>query len=325
MGLFHQQFSSVITESIVAPRLIDNVSKRYSIDRADALDIITLFNTQKAKLSNRDILSYQTIDELRSSIDEAAARKSRSNIKLSGSIKVYEDDQIIVVAPLTPNTCQLYGRNTKWCIAGKSTYAFYTYTLLLDVDIYMIIEKTTDKKVSVTYARNDRLMSSDVEFDEDEQRLADLLETEKLNGVVVWSDTDKVLKAFPGSNSNIGFFARGREAVAAGGIDIPIQRWIQVSKAIIHTQIPARDYLANISLGSPDVFAIYYLTIFNKITPTAKQSISVLESDEMPTYEKRIFATHIIIKRAAGEVPSKLLFKYASTNIKHRYDPATEK
>lgn len=90
-------------------------------------------------IDNKDLQGYKSFSQLSSSVkmadEKLALKELEKQIK-----KIYEDDDWLILIPLTYESSKKYGYNTKWCTASDSTseqYKSYTRDGLL---IY-IIEK----------------------------------------------------------------------------------------------------------------------------------------------------------------------------------------
>lgn len=84
----------------------------------EILDLVKNFHQNLSRIKNKDINSY-TFKELGVVVDEAVrkayAKKAKKNV-----IKVFENDDILVLAPLSVEASCKYGAGTKWCIAATN-------------------------------------------------------------------------------------------------------------------------------------------------------------------------------------------------------------
>lgn len=129
--------------------------KLYSNDNLDLYELdkvekyISLFDklSKSEKLSNRDINSYKSLDDVYNVIsDYLDTNKPISKgdeirkIK-SGSKKIYADDKFLVIQPLTKRASCYYGKSTKWCTSGDyKDNKFDEYTS--EGPLYVVIDKT---------------------------------------------------------------------------------------------------------------------------------------------------------------------------------------
>lgn len=112
-------------------------------------DIIELFDklANKGLLANADIYSYITLDDLKNTLSKITDTKTKSEEKKDikkGANELYNKDNIIIYNIITPEASDLYGKNTKWCIAGKdSLFGLYNK---IGVNFYFIINNTYNRE-----------------------------------------------------------------------------------------------------------------------------------------------------------------------------------
>lgn len=71
------------------------------------------------RIENKDINSYKTIDELLRAVETARSVETKNDIRKKQTRKIYEDDEVVIVKPLTVKSSALYGSETKWCVASN--------------------------------------------------------------------------------------------------------------------------------------------------------------------------------------------------------------
>lgn len=121
-------------------------------DLYKATEDLTLFHKYKAKLQQKDISQYGSLDQLFNAVEPfrdntQAASKSEEirNIKQRGAEKVYDDGEWMVVVPKTKEAAIYYGKNTRWCTAAESgSNMFDNYNS--EGSLYININKQTGKK-----------------------------------------------------------------------------------------------------------------------------------------------------------------------------------
>lgn len=74
---------------------------------------------EEGRIDNKDINSYKTIDELLKAVEKARAIETKNDIRKKQTRKIYEDDDVVMVKPLTAKSSALYGSETKWCVASN--------------------------------------------------------------------------------------------------------------------------------------------------------------------------------------------------------------
>ena len=136
-------------------------------DLYKAKDYLSTFIKFNAKLQERDIMKYHSLQELFTSIEpfiqnpQQAATKSEEirNIK-EGAEKVYEDNKWLVVVPHTKEASCYYGKGTQWCTAADhSDNMFDTYNK--DGFLYINILKGTDTKYQFHFESNSFMDATD--------------------------------------------------------------------------------------------------------------------------------------------------------------------
>ena len=104
------------------------------------LNLVTQFHNKVQRLDKKDLYQYGGFNELERTINNI--KPSRSEIKKiekEGSIKLYEDDDCLVVVPTTKEGSCHYGSGTKWCTAAKRGNQFENYNE--DGVLFYIIQK----------------------------------------------------------------------------------------------------------------------------------------------------------------------------------------
>jgi hypothetical protein len=99
---------------------------------------------ERGLIDNKDITSYKDVQEVLKQI--ALAEFKAINKELEKQIhKVYEDDNWLVLRPLSRESSMKYGAGTKWCTAAESDdYQYWNYTGR-GILIYTINKKTGQK------------------------------------------------------------------------------------------------------------------------------------------------------------------------------------
>lgn len=100
------------------------------------------FNEQK-QIENNDLYSYKSFYDI-----EEAVAQTEEKIKLKDIEKqidrIYEDDEWLILIPLTYESSVKYGYNTKWCTASEKTSDQYE-TYVRDGLLIYIIHKNVEK------------------------------------------------------------------------------------------------------------------------------------------------------------------------------------
>jgi len=83
------------------------------------IDLINGFHENLPRIKNKDINSYNRFLDLVNVVDEARAKAEEKRISKQAK-KVFENDDVVVYAPMTTEAACKYGAGSKWCIAGRS-------------------------------------------------------------------------------------------------------------------------------------------------------------------------------------------------------------
>ena len=87
----------------------------------DAVKLVPEFVRYQENLPVKDINQYESIDQLRDVISTHTNRDRRSVENNDGAIKIYEDDNFVIVSPTTHEGSCYYGAGTKWCTATRDS------------------------------------------------------------------------------------------------------------------------------------------------------------------------------------------------------------
>jgi hypothetical protein len=95
-------------------------------------------------IDNKDLTSYKSVEDVLRQISIAEVRSLNKEL-IKQVHKMYEDDEWLVLRPLTRESSVKYGAGTKWCTASTNEeYQFYRYTRR-GILIYTINKKTGQK------------------------------------------------------------------------------------------------------------------------------------------------------------------------------------
>ena len=156
--LIYEQYQ-LINEIVLSKANTDRFEKQYNTNHHGATVNIIKFNGCQAYLKNKDIFGYESLDQLRSALEQAAAEMRKRTIKLGGPEAeiVFENDLCIVYWIKTKKAAIKLGRGAKWCTAfddenlshnyplGQGNL-FYNYTYHHNTIYYLIDKKDSNKK-----------------------------------------------------------------------------------------------------------------------------------------------------------------------------------
>lgn len=151
----------------------------------EMFDIIKEFEelSQKNLLENKDIYSYKSNQEIVDTIKLAREKVTKSQVKKFETVTIFEDDNFLVIQPLTSRSSNVYGKSTKWCVAAndhdfKRYFNQYTENGVL---VFVI-----DKRVKEEETRNN--IYSKVAFHNDKTKTGQ-------SATTIWDSKDAQLNA----------------------------------------------------------------------------------------------------------------------------------
>jgi len=98
-------------------------------------------------ISQNDLTTYKSFDEVMNQLSLADLKVSSKDLE-NEIIKVYEDEEWLLVRPLTYLSSRKYGSNTKWCTTQESNPDYFMKYSKKGVLIYCINKKTGYKVAS---------------------------------------------------------------------------------------------------------------------------------------------------------------------------------
>ena len=89
------------------------------IDEEEVTALVKAFDANAQRLDQKDINAYASVSDLNaalSALPEKSKSQEKRSVKQEGSVKLYEDDESVVVRLDTKKAVQQYGSGTRWCI-----------------------------------------------------------------------------------------------------------------------------------------------------------------------------------------------------------------
>jgi hypothetical protein len=109
-------------------------------------------------IEKNDLSTYKTFDDIITQLDISEIKAEMKQLE-NEVVRVHEDDEWILVRPMTFFSSKKYGANTKWCTTSESNPEYFLKYAERGVLIYCM-NKRTGYKVASFYS----LKSSDPEF-----------------------------------------------------------------------------------------------------------------------------------------------------------------
>lgn len=121
--------------------------KKYPLEVIN--DMVEKFHRLRKNLSKRDINQYRTADELQKEL-ESYSSKSQDTKVVEGkdSKKIFDDEKISVIKPLTFEGSCKYGASTKWCTTNKNEPSWFQ-SYKTNGNLYYIHLKNENKKYAL--------------------------------------------------------------------------------------------------------------------------------------------------------------------------------
>jgi hypothetical protein len=124
-------------------------------DKFEFQNLLEKYNKVKHKLNveYRNIYNIKSINHLYEVVKPFIDYKSRKETK-SNIDKIYEDENYLLLIPLTKEAANYYGKNTKWCTASNnnddSMFEFYNK----QGPLYIFIDKINNEKYQFHFESN---------------------------------------------------------------------------------------------------------------------------------------------------------------------------
>jgi len=122
----------------------------------DQYDIIKDFNDlvekHRIKGEQADINRYKSPEEVYDVVkhfedNNMSKTQTSKKIKAEEAEKVFENDKVIIVKPLSKDASIYYGANTRWCTSASSSYNYFnSYFYNRNVTLYYVISKIPVQK-----------------------------------------------------------------------------------------------------------------------------------------------------------------------------------
>jgi len=114
-------------------------------------------NFDKLIKSPRDITNYDPyfLRILKIIVDQIKTRSELEAEAKSRAVKVYEDDEVLVVSPKSYEASCYYGANTKWCTASSGHRSYFD-KYNIGGNLYYFINKKTGLKMALVRGENNK-------------------------------------------------------------------------------------------------------------------------------------------------------------------------
>jgi len=210
-----------LCEVAISKRNIDLLFKKYyQLDTPEAgtdveampqvksniTQVINKFNKVTPKLKNKDIFAYKDIDDLNRVIFNAEREVSKRQIDVQvkkDSKKIYEDDNWLVIRPMSHAASCKYGSGSKWCTAMKDTSEHWSSYTQKGIHFYYIINKQPAAGYSAGGFRDEKFaLAAQPQIDPDQWEAFDSEDT-GMDINTLWWEIDAISGSVHKSSSGI--------------------------------------------------------------------------------------------------------------------------
>jgi hypothetical protein len=102
---------------------------------------------ERSQLANKDIYSYPSFEDLEAAIKEGKAKITESQVKKRETRVLHDDENYLVLRPLSIRSSRMYGATTKWCTASdRDDYTTHFNRYAGDGILVYFINKKEDPK-----------------------------------------------------------------------------------------------------------------------------------------------------------------------------------
>lgn len=146
----------LLTEVLASAKNINAFKAAYgaAASNDEILNIFKRFNSQKARLPNKDIFKYDSLENLMAAINQKSGNEVEKAVRSEEANIIINNDKMTVVEPLTVAASKKYGANTKWCTISDNDeengfdYWFKDYSLVY------LIDKVNKKKYAIAFSHD---------------------------------------------------------------------------------------------------------------------------------------------------------------------------
>jgi hypothetical protein len=165
------------------------------------IKILSKFEQERklGKLDSIDITNINNFTEMSNILSVVDLKNIDRNLKKQ-VIKHYEDDEWLIVLPLTHLSSRKYGANTKWCTTAESYESFERYSTK-GLLIYTI-NKKNGNKIATFYSL--RIDDRELSFWDVEDRRIDSMETDLPDNIM--KEIKSIIKNY--KKSNVDFLSK---------------------------------------------------------------------------------------------------------------------
>ena len=155
-NLIFEQYQ-LISEILSSKANIERFKQAYGLGPTTAKVAFDRFNDVRDRLVNKNIFNYKSVDELEAALRNAEGASSKRTerrrirqLRMADADKVYENDKVLVVSPLTYEASCDWGDATNWCSSLRSNRSYFDqFKADGDVLLYFIPKDKSVRKMAL--------------------------------------------------------------------------------------------------------------------------------------------------------------------------------
>ena len=121
--------------------LLKNLSYPAKSEIDSAISLLKKFDKFAKNLELKDINQYEDLSDLSIELSDYKSKNQSKKIDETETEKVYEDQNVLIVRPLTHKSSCKYGAGTRWCTTDIDTTHYDRYTSDAQGLYYIILKK----------------------------------------------------------------------------------------------------------------------------------------------------------------------------------------
>lgn len=126
--------------------LYRSIEEFYTRDQINTINKFISFN-ERGLIPNKDVTTYKTFEQLNCSVAIVDLKLLEKDLE-KDTIKIYEDDEWLLIKPMSWFSSTKYGSSTKWCTSMKHNPEYFLRYSKEGILIYCL-NKQTGKHVAV--------------------------------------------------------------------------------------------------------------------------------------------------------------------------------
>ena len=135
--------------------------------------IFDRFNKQQSRLQIKDIFKYASLKDLTSALETKSGKEVEKSIKTSEANILVDNENMMIVEPLSMAASLKYGANTRWCTTYSDPEENRFNNYFGDYTLVYFIDKIHNTKYAIAYDKKNQkdtdAMCSNQSFDEEDE------------------------------------------------------------------------------------------------------------------------------------------------------------